>query len=64
MGLVDLKKTLPNRERETKKVADAADPPIVVPVVLIAEASHLALVIPAVKGDIANMPNAAHATAL
>ena|SRR3989344_3068751 len=35
-----------------KKVADATNPPVVIPVVIIAIAVHLALVIPPVEGDV------------
>ncbi len=46
------KKTLSRNERETKRVADAAHIPVVIPVILVAIAVHVALaVVPLVEGD-------------
>jgi hypothetical protein len=42
-------KTLPDKEREMKRVSDAGKPPVVVPVVVVAVDVHVALVVPAVE---------------
>jgi len=47
-----------------KKVADAANPPVAVPVILVAVAVQLALVVPPIEGDVTNTRNTFYATAL
>ena len=58
------KKTLSRNEREMKRIADAAEPPIVVPVTLVAVAVHVALVVPPIEGDVTNTRSAFCATVL
>jgi hypothetical protein len=46
-----LNKTLSKNEREMKRVADAGEPPIVIPVIVVAVDIHIALtIVPAVEG--------------
>ena len=55
----------PKQVEKIKIVADTADPPVVIPVVLIAVAVHVALIVPTIEGEIAGIiQSALNATAL